>query len=238
MNAQQIINSAMRVIGSLASGETPTNAEAQDALSILNLQMDSWNAERLMIYAIVPNTFTFVPGQGTYTLGTGGNFNMPRPPRIEAVSTILLSNPLQPLELPLEMLTYDLWQMIPVKNIQSTIPQQVYIEMDFPLINLSYWCVPSQANQTTIYAWTPLTQFADLFTDYTFPPGYLEAIKYQLAMRMYPEFGRPIDPMVAQLAVSAVARIKSFNVIPLHLQVDPAISSEGRHYNWRSDTYQ
>ncbi len=72
MNALQIISAAMRNTNALASGETPTSAEAQDSLSLLNQMMSAWSAERYMLFTIVMQQFTLVPNQGTYTLGTGG----------------------------------------------------------------------------------------------------------------------------------------------------------------------
>ena len=42
---------ALRLIGQLAEGETPTAATAQDSLSALNQMIDSWNTERLAVYA-------------------------------------------------------------------------------------------------------------------------------------------------------------------------------------------
>jgi hypothetical protein len=47
----------MRMIGALASGETPTSAEANDGLVCMTQMLDSWSAERLTIYpayALVP----------------------------------------------------------------------------------------------------------------------------------------------------------------------------------------
>ena len=88
MNALQIISAAMRNTNALASGETPTSAEAQDSLSLLNQMMDSWSAERLMVFTINIQQFVLIPGQQTYTLGTGGDFNYPRPAQIDRASVI------------------------------------------------------------------------------------------------------------------------------------------------------
>lgn len=238
MNGLTIIASAMRVIGSLASGETPNASESSDALGILNRMLDAWSADRLMVFTITIQQFPLTSGVQTYTLGTGGMFNTPRPARLERANIVSLSNPSQPLELPLEMLTDDQWAEIPVKNIQSALPQKLYNDGAYPLMNLSFWCVPNEAVNVSLYMWTQLTQFADLVTDYTFPPGYFEAIIYNLAVRMAPEFGRQMQPDVIGLAVAALSRIKTINLPKLDLRVDAALNAKGRHYNWRSDTYQ
>src|SRR5690242_5956509 len=81
-----LIKSALRLAGVLGTGETPSAAEGQDALVILNQMLDSWNAERLMIYTVARQVFSLVANKQAYTLGSGGDFDTPRPPKIEYVS--------------------------------------------------------------------------------------------------------------------------------------------------------
>ena len=53
------INAALRLIGSLAEGETPSAATSQDALVALNQMLDSWSTERLAVYATQDQVFTW-----------------------------------------------------------------------------------------------------------------------------------------------------------------------------------
>src|SRR5947208_3192286 len=124
MTGLALISSALRLIGVLASEETPTAAEAADALVVLNQMIESWTVERMMIFTLGISEFPLIPGQQTYTLGVGGNFNLARPARIERMGIVSLNNPSQPLELPLEMLDDEQWAAIPVKLIQSSLPQK------------------------------------------------------------------------------------------------------------------
>jgi hypothetical protein len=199
--------------------------------------LDSWNAERLNIFTLNINEFPLTPGQQTYTLGTGGNFNIPRPARIERMSIVSLLNPAQPLELPLEMLTDAGWQAIPVKLISSSLPTVVYDDGAFPLRNLNFWCIPTIAVNTRIYNWAALTSF-DLTTDITFPPGYLKAIRYALAVDLAPEFGRPIPPEVAAQSILSKAVIKNMNAPLIESRIDAVLSGDRKNiYNWISDTF-
>ena len=242
MNALQIITDSMRFIGALASGETPTSAEASDSLRMLNLMIDSWSVERLMIFTIQRQVFDMPTAKQTYTLGPGGDFNVPRPPRLVRAGIISLNNVAQPLELPLEMLTVDEWADIPVKNIQSALPLKLWNDNAYPLMNLNFWCIPNQDVNVALYTWTALSQFADFVTDYEFPPAYLEAIEWNLALKLAPQFEKPstmgLLPQVAAEAISCKARVKTINSPLVDLRVDPAISAKGRHYNWISDSYQ
>jgi hypothetical protein len=234
-----LISSALRLIGVLASGEPASASDASDSLMILNQMVDSWQAERLMIYTIAITTFSLVVGQQTYTLGAGGDFNTARPARIENYTIINLSNPAMPLELPLISLTDSEWAAIPVKNIPSSLPRNVYNDGSFPLSNLSYYPIPNINVNANIYAWQPLSQFVDLSsTQYSFPPAYLRAIRYNLAVDLAAEFpGNPQSlPIVSQIAVQSKAVIKSFNTPILDLRCDEALnSSKSGKYNIFTD---
>lgn len=236
MRAVDLIQSSLRLIGVLASGETASGAEASDALAILNDMIDSWQTERLMIFTTSRLTFSLISGQQTYTVGTGGNFNTPRPIRITQAGIISLNNPAQPLEIPIEYLTTPQWAAIPVKNIQSALPTKVYDDGAFPLRNLSYWPIPNTAVDTAIYPWVALTSFADLTTDYTFPPGYTKALRYNLAIDLAPEYGMNLPPEVAAQAIASKAAVKSINSPLIDLLCDPAlVNPKGAVYNWLVD---
>jgi len=239
MTAQDIINSALRKIGALATGESPTSAESNDALLTLNDLVDEWNNQRLTIYTVPRQVFNFVGGQGTYTMGTGGNFNVPRPARIERVSVISNANPQMPLELPIAYLTTGEWQETPVKNVPSPLPFRCYDDQGFPLRSLTFWPTPTDSTvQAAIYAWQPLTQFADLVTQYSFPPGYARALKYNLALDLAPEFGvQQINPVIVSMAQDSLARIKAMNADAATepAYCDPAITDGvGGIYDWRT----
>lgn len=229
----------MRQIGVLSTGETLSDSLAADGFMVLNGMMDSWNADRLAIFTIGIDTFFLTPGQQTYTMGLGGNFNVPRPAKIERASIVQLNNTTQPLELAIEMVDYEGWQAIPVKNITSTLPTVVYDDGEYPYRNLSYWPIPTVAVQTKLYDWTALKSFPDLVSDITFPPGYQEAIRYNLAMRLIAEmpanFNQIMVSTTLQLATESLARIRSMNLPTLNAHVDPYLLDQHGYYNYYSD---
>jgi hypothetical protein len=236
MTALDLIKSSLRLINVLASGETPTADEAQDSLMVLNQMVDAWNAERLMVFTISIAEYSLVVGQQVYTLGPGGNFNAPRPSKIERIDIIYLANPNQPLELKLDYLTDAQWAAIPVKNIPTTLPRSVYDDGAYPLRNLSFWGVPTVISDIKVYSWQALTQFAVLTSNQTFPPGYFEALRYNLAIRLAPEFNESASPDLQALAMESKAKIKSINIPIVDLRVDSALTGGGAAYDWRSDS--
>ena len=67
-----IISNALKDIGALASGETPTPEETQDAFYTLNELLDQWSNEDMMIFYKTEIVFPITPGQTQYTIGPGG----------------------------------------------------------------------------------------------------------------------------------------------------------------------
>lgn len=236
MNGLDLISSSLRLCGVLASGETPSAAEAADALLILNQMLDSWSAEQLAVFTETIATYALTPGVQNYTLGTGGTLNGVRPAKIDRMSSLTFNNPAQPLELPMDLLSDADWQAIPVKAVSSTYPTKCYDDGAFPFRNIGFWPIPSAACSVIVYGWTALTSFPDLVTDITFPPGYLKAIRYNLAVDLSPEYGRSIQPEVAAQAISSKAVIMSMNIETPDLRVDAALSNPGGFaYDWRTD---
>lgn len=64
-----IITRALKDIGALAAGESPTNDAAQDSLDLLNDMIDQWSNEDMMVFNISEIIFNVTPGQIQYTIG-------------------------------------------------------------------------------------------------------------------------------------------------------------------------
>ena len=64
-----IISGALKDIGALEAGEVPTADAAQDALNMLNLLVDQWSNENMMVFNIQELIWNVVPGQVQYTIG-------------------------------------------------------------------------------------------------------------------------------------------------------------------------
>ena len=68
-----IISRALKDIGALAAGETPTADESQDALDMLNDMVAQWSNENMMVFYKTEIIFNTVQNTVQYTLGPGGS---------------------------------------------------------------------------------------------------------------------------------------------------------------------
>jgi hypothetical protein len=236
MTAIDIITTSMRRINAIPPGENPTADEADAALRSLNAMVDSWLTERLMLYAVVRREF-FPPPQPAYTVGPGADIDIPRPVRIDRFGVILLTNPMRPLELPMNKITEAEWRRIPVKDVPSSVPRDVWDDNGFPWRTLSLWPQPMLNIGIVLYMWGQLTQFQDLATDYQFPPGYQDALEFSLPLRLSLEFGGFVPQALPAMAVAAIAKVKAVNTPLMFMRCDDALIADGRKmYNWLTDT--
>ena len=235
-----IITSALVACGSQAAGEPVSPEDAQAGLVILNQMLDLWQIQRLLIFSIQRLIFTMNAGQQTYACGSGGDFNIPRPARVENYGVIIPSG----IELPCRALTVKEWQMLPIgktqtQALQTPVPYYVWDDPQMPLRMLSYWPTPSLGMQATIYPWIALSYFPDLKTQFTFPPAYAELIKYSLAFRCGIEFPGDVErmPLLKMMADESMDRIKVLNTGVQELSVSSlrAISGRTGHYDFYSD---
>jgi len=73
------INRALRLLGILAEGETPSASMSQDALMAMNQMIDSWNTERLSVFCTQDQIFSWPSSEIKRTLGPSGDFVGNRP---------------------------------------------------------------------------------------------------------------------------------------------------------------
>lgn len=232
MTVSDLIKNSLRLIGAIASGETPSASEQADALSSLNSLLESWSAEGLMIFNNTREVFPFIPDQQSYTLGSGGNFDTIRPQQITQVGVEVFSTGGTKAELPVDLVNVQEWAAITVKETRSSIPSKVYAQGNYPLETLNFWPIPSVANNVVIYSLKPLTTFATSADIISMPNGYARALTYNLAVELAPEFGKDPSALVLNTAAESKATIMRYNIEPIYMQSDVMGLVSGKPFNW------
>jgi hypothetical protein len=224
MTGRDAVAAALRLIGAVAAGETPAAQESSDGLSSLNRMINSWSAEGLLIHAITAESpLTLTAGDGAYTLGTSGDITT-RPQEIVAAVIRDASNSL---DQPVKILSASEYAALPDKTAQADYPTSLYDDGGYPQRTITLYPVPAAAHKLVLYTKRALTEISTLDTSVSLPPGYDDAIVFNLAMRLAPEYGRTVPDAVAVLATEAKASVKRGNRRPSYLRVDLAIQGIG-----------
>lgn len=238
-SATQLIYGALRLLGVLRSGMGANPDQMADGLVDLNDLVDNWSTDRLKVWSVVEQAFALVSAQQTYTIGPGGNFNAPRPSKIEGA--VLITNYSgQAVRSDIAILDEEQWREIAVPNIPSLIPYQLYCDYAAPLANISLFPVPSDPSaQVQLSMWQQISSFATLASTATFPPGYALALRYGLAVQMAPSFAivaknNPNLELIIAKAAEYRAAIESLNAPSPRLSVDLALRrhSGSGYFNW------
>jgi hypothetical protein len=193
----------------LAEGETPSAATAQDALAALNQMVDSWNTERLSVFSTQDQVFTWTPNQIHRTLGPTGNFIGNRPILLDDAT--YFKDPTNGISFGIKIINQQQYDGIAVKTVTSTYPQVIWVNMEYPNIDMYVYPVPTKALEFHFVSVSELTAPASLSTTLAFPPGYLRCFKYNLACEIANEFGVEPPPNVARIAMTSKRNLKRIN---------------------------
>lgn len=217
MIAGELVTAALRKAGVIATGETPSAAEMQDGLSCLNLMIDSFSNEGLLLYKYSRILLTLTPGQASYTLGPGGQLDVDYFMKLSEARVI--SQPGN-VELPVRIQNIQRFADVTIKDMQSTIVTDIFIDGDYPLYNLTVWPVPNQAQTLVLYVQNALTRVATSADTIAMPPGYESMLTYNLTVEYGAEFGVQINPMHIEKANETKANIKRQNHKPVYMKSD------------------
>ena len=207
--ASDQINGALRLIGMLAEGETPSAATAQDALTALNQMIDSWNTERLSVFSTQDQVFNWPPNEITRSLGPTGDFVGNRPVLLD--DSTYFRDPSSGISFGIKFINQQQYDGIAVKTVTSSYPQVIWVNMEYPNVTMSVYPKPTKVLEWHFVSVEELTQPATLATNLTFPPGYLRAFKYNLACEIAAEFGVEPPPTVQRIAMTSKRNLKRIN---------------------------
>ena len=203
------INGALRLIGQLAEGETPSAATSQDSLTAMNQMLDSWSSERLSVFSTQDQVFTWTQGYISRTLGPTGNFVGNRPVLLDDAT--YFRDPSNNISFGIKIINQQQYDGIAVKTVTSTYPQVIWLNMDMPNMDMYIYPVPTKVLEWHFISVTELVEPATLATSLIIPPGYLRAFRFNLACEIAAEFGVEPPPSVQRIAMSSKRNIKRIN---------------------------
>lgn len=206
-----------------------TAEDASDSLVTLNQMVDTWSAEGSTIYARSTDT-KVMTGASSYTMGTGGDISTTRPVFITD-ATYTLGTTIYPLRV------YASNARAQLSNVtQSGIPEALYVNTGNPLYTIQINPIPASGT-LTLYSMKPLGSFG-MDDVLALPPGYEETLKYNLGIRLAPEYERDVSREIKDIARDGLLVVKRNNrqySQPL-MRVDSGLVS--RRFDIDSGTYR
>ena len=200
VSRDDIIKRALRLIGVLAQGESPTTDQVTEAAFALNGLVKAWAADGMPLWAIKERTVALVAGQAVYTLDT------PKPLKVfQAWNRVSATN----VDIPMRILTHAEYNSLGNKSTAGN-PIQIYYDPRRDNGELHVFPTPTSveanANILHLVYQAPFEDF-DASTDTPdFPQEWYDSIAYGLATRLAPEYG--LDPQSRKMLWQEMTIVK------------------------------
>lgn len=185
----QLITSALRMIGAVAQGETPTSTQITEAAEALNMMVKAWEADGMPLWGIAETSITLVAGTNKYQIGIGKTVDIPKP--LKVIQAWNRDNTSK-VDIPMRILTKQEYNILGNKTTSGN-PIQMYYQ---PMLNYGdLYVFPTPAtvdatnNKVYIVYQRPFEDFLVTGDNPDFPQEWLDALKYGLAARLAAEYG-------------------------------------------------
>ena len=208
MTLLDLITQALQSIAVYGLGQTPNSAETADAVNALNIMVDSWNADGLLIPSVTRESFTLTIGKESYTWGTmasAGNFTTARPARLTRAFIRDGSY-----DYPVELIGGDEYEDITDKTTSGR-PEQLWYNPTFPLATVFLYFTPDAAYNLRVDSEQDLIDFSSLVATISLPPEYLAALKWNLAQELCSPYMKQVPPIVAMRADETLRTVRRIN---------------------------
>jgi hypothetical protein len=220
-------------------GRGPSSDQFADAFAIYNRMVGGWSNSEIDTFQLAITPFTLSASQQAYTIGPGGAgpywINAARPSKIVRANLFISGSPTT-VRRPIDVLEPEQWMEKRVQQVNGP-PLQLYNDRGSPISTLMFWPIPDKSYQGEIYSWNAVPAAVALSDQVALPPGYEEAIVFNLARRIAAQFPTQtkISPLALELAQSSLNAIQARNTrSPRAINDAARLGRPGRRpdFNW------
>jgi hypothetical protein len=234
--ANDLITQALKKAGVTGVGQNAAPADMLDAFDELNLMLDEWSADNLMVYTKNDVVFQST-GALSYTIGPGMQFNCPRPEQLQFAFARQNGGTPQPFDYPMHVIeTFEEYNAINLKDL-GAFPGYIFYDGGFPTGTVKTWPVVNNQFEIHLSANSPLTELTDPADSFVLPAKYKVAVLYSLTERLITNYTLPANPDVARIAAKARLTVKRSNTrTPVMSMPNDLVQT--RRYNIFGDTFR
>lgn len=235
---QDLVTFSLKAVGVLGVGQSALAEDNNDAFTAMNGMLAQWQRRRWLVWHLTDNYLTSTGAQ-SYSIGTGGDFNVMRPDRIEAAffRQFVNSTP-NYVDFPLTILeSREDYNRIAIKDLPS-FPRFIFYDSAYPLGYLYPWPVPEAGiYDIHISLKETLNQFSSLNQTIALPPEYEEAIWTNLVIRLAPIYQVQPRPDIIALAKASLETIRAANAQIPKLEMPKFLSRPALYDVWSDRMY-
>jgi hypothetical protein len=192
--------SSLRIVGAVASGETPPANEIDEANQALNRILKGLSADGLHLWKRKDISNSLIVGKSTYTIGPGADINSVRPLEIQHAYRRDSSNTDRQLT---RISVQEYWRL-PTKNNSNGAVSQYAFDPATPSSKLYVWPPESTSGCVVhLQCETPIEDMNTVADDFDIPQEWMDAIKWLLVCEIGPEYGVDLQALAYYEAKAA-----------------------------------
>lgn len=226
----QIITRALRIIGSISQGETPTAYAVTEASEVLNDLIKEWESDGMQLWCIKEYSLTPVAGTSTYSIGIGQTINAVAPTKLVQAWSRSTANSL---DTPILLITRHEYNMLGSKTTQGQ-PSQLWYNPPGEISgtenvgSLTFYVTPSSnyvANFIVKFTGVrPIQDFDSASDLMDFPQYFGNALVWGLADQLSYEYGLGLSEraMITKKAEFHKEKALSYGTEEGHLLLQPS----------------
>lgn len=188
LNRDQVITGALRKLAVLPSGGTPSANQVSDCAASLNAIVKAFQADGMPLWKISSQSFTVVDGTSSYTVGPSQTVNCPKPLRVFQAHYTVSGGTNTPMNV---YNRYDFKDLPQGSTITGT-PINFYYQPLRTTGVITLWPTPDESTTSITFQYhSPYEDMDSASDDFDFPSEWMQALIYNLAWSMAPEYGIP-----------------------------------------------
>jgi hypothetical protein len=201
-SARQLIDEAARISSVLASGETLSGNDINDAFKALVRLFDRWHIEGLLQNSLKKDPTSVASGDTLFTI-------LQEHPIISQITYKQVGSNI---ELPLRVLTFDEWALISTKTL-SGLPSSVYLNTnDDSTVSCYIWPIPNVNITVNVWRSYGITTPAYIDDAVNIPLSVIDALVFDLACMLCIQYSRPISQDLRDERDRAKASVMRSNI--------------------------
>jgi len=230
MIANTIVTAALRRLLVIPSGGTPTSNQLADGLEVLNDLINSWSAQRDLIYEDTKEDLTIPSGTQSITIGPTGELVTGRPLKINVAT--LRDNTI---DYTMRLIGEIEYQSYSQKTNVSR-PYRLYYRNTWPNGTIYFEYTTDKNYTLVLTSMKQLSVFPDGTTDISLPDYYERALKTNLTIEIADEMGAGNRVTATMFKIADEARTA---IISQAIDLVPAITEFNPVgvYNIEADDY-
>lgn len=204
LTAYEIVEKARRELGIHSAQEPLSNDELQEGLKTLNMMLKAWQAEGAIYSLMTEGTHTLSQGDYDITFGSGGDVTTVP---FDITDIRITRNSI---DTPMTEMSRDEYNALPVKSNQG-FPLNWFYDRQRSGGTLYVWPAPDSTAGTLKFTYRRIINDMDVNADdIDLPQEWYEAVIFNLAERMIPEYGKSGTTRAQDIAAKATT---SYNIV-------------------------